>query len=291
MTVQREGRCACGALNDPSFDTCVRCARRLVDGVPVPGATDDRRRAEEPRIRAGWVLGGLCSLVFAMQLSLAIKRGVPLGSLLVSSGHPADALRVGALLATEELLAAEPFRLISAVFVHFGLLHFGMNMYGFVGLARAAEHLVGPARTIVAFVLTGVLGFVVSAAIQILWFERPVLTAGASGGILGTRGLLVGARMRRRDPRWKQRATSSVLYTLLFGFAVNASGRGIAVNNAAHIGGLVVGLVLGLAWGGHGDREGPKSRAAAAFVVIASIASLVLAQWSELPALIERSLG
>jgi membrane associated rhomboid family serine protease len=291
MTVQREVRCSCGALNDPSFATCVRCGRRLVDGAPVPRPTDGPRHSDEPRVRAGWVLGGLCSLVFAMQLTLALKRGVPLGSLLVSSGHPADALRVGALLATEELLLAEPFRLVSSVFVHFGLLHFGMNMYGFVGLARAAEHLVGSARTIVAFVLTGVLGFVVSAAVQILVLDRPVLTAGASGGILGTMGLLVGALLRRGDPRWKQLATSSVLYTLLFGFAVNASGRGIAVNNAAHIGGLVVGLALGFAWGGQGDREGPKSRAAAAIAVILSIASLVLAQWSELPTLLERSLG
>ena len=219
-----------------------------------------------------------------MQLMLAAKRGrIPV----MDAGHVSDALRVGALLVEPEWIAAEPFRLLSAVYVHFGLLHFAFNMFGFVSLARTAEHFVGTARTIIAFVVTGVFGFAVTVVFQLLVSGRPSLTAGASGGILGVMGLLLGILMRKRDPRWKPFAIQAIFYTALFGFAVNMSNAGFAVNNAAHFGGLFAGWVLGMAWGRRGQADGPVTRGVATALLVASVLSLMLSGMSERPGLID----
>jgi rhomboid protease GluP len=234
------------------------------------------------------ILGALCSIVFAFQILLALKLR---GSLpILGAGSRLEAVRVGALEVAPALFAAEPFRLLSAVFVHFGLIHFAMNMMGFFWLGKIAEHLVGPARTITAFVVTGVAGFAATLAISMLsGADGRTLTAGASGGILGVMGLVVGVLLRRRDPRWKPFVFQTLFYTLLFGFAVNAGSSSISVNNAAHLGGLFAGVLFGLLWGGRGAREGALTRGVAGLLLAASVASLVMAElsdrWRELAAL------
>lgn len=278
----RELRCACGALNDEGFATCIRCGSPLRAGVPVGGGGSPRAiplQADRPA-RAVVVLGVLCSVVFAFQILLALKLR---GSLpILGAGSRLEAVRSGALEIDPALFLAEPFRLLSAVFVHFGLIHFGMNMMGFVWLGKIAERLVGPGRTIIAFVVTGVAGFTATVALAILsGTANGTLTAGASGGILGVMGLVVGVLLRRRDPRWKPFVFQTLFYTLLFGFAVNAGKSSISVNNAAHLGGLGAGVLFGLLWAGKGEREGLLTRGVAGLLLAASVGSLVLAELSE----------
>lgn len=295
----REVRCACGAINDVTFGTCIRCGAQLsADGQAEAARArePDKQRIristrapgaeESPSFgRAALVLGGLCTLVFALQMMLALKRG---GSIpLLSSGHGADALRVGALLTADVVVRSEPFRILSAVFVHFGLLHFGLNMYGFISLARSSESFVGSARTVIAFLVTGIAGNLATLGYQQLSGGTPMLTAGASGGILGVMGLLIGVLIRRGDQRWKNLAINTLFLAVMFGFAVNASNSGVLINNAAHIGGLVTGFVLGLAWSRGGAAEPTRTKVIAGVLLLASIASLLLSIASDLPNAIE----
>lgn len=213
-----------------------------------------------------------------MFLALKLRGTLPI----LGAGSRLEAVRSGALEVDPGLFLAEPFRMVSAVFVHFGLIHFGMNMMGFFWLGKIAEHLVGPARTVTAFVVTGVAGFAATLAIAIVsGTANGTLTAGASGGILGVMGLVIGVLLRRRDPRWKPFVFQSLFYTLLFGFAVNAGRGSISVNNAAHIGGLLAGVLFGLLWGGRGAREGVFTRGVAGVLLAASVGSLVLAELSD----------
>jgi membrane associated rhomboid family serine protease len=267
----------CGALNGPDFDRCVRCNAALsavaVGAERVSGWLDGRR------LLATKMLLAMTSVVFAGQLAAALSRGHMPQIGLVSSRDEAavaaviDAIRFGALFPVPSF---EPWRVLSAVFVHFGVLHFAMNMLGLVNLARIAEPATGSARFVVAYVATGIIGFAVSAFWS-LSTARPVSTAGASGAIFGVMGLILGWLIRRRDPRWKPFAMQAVFYSLLFGVMIRA-------NNAAHLGGLVSGIAFGLVYAGGRRRRWtePVFNVLAALGLLASTASILLSLRSPL---------
>ena len=128
---------------------------------------------------------------------------------------------------------SQPWRLLSAMFVHLGILHLALNMMSFVDLGRMTEARVGSWRCGVIFVVTGVLGFVTSE----LWYglvAEHVPTAGASGGLFGLGGALVGCLYARRDPAYKDLLLRMVVYAVVFALLM-------PVNNSAHAGGLVSG--------------------------------------------------
>lgn len=283
---------SCGALNDASFGRCVRCGAGLGPGAaaaPPPPRVVTVQLVAPARLVATKAFGALTALVFAAQIALSLSagHGVPL----LSTKDPRIELRLGALLADPSLVASEPYRLLSAVFVHFGLLHFGMNAYAYVDLARIAESFLGPGRFAIAYVAAGVAGFAATVAMALLGGGPPSLTAGASGAIFGLMGVILGTLAARRDPRWKGFALRAVFYSVLFGFAVNASGTGILVNNAAHVGGLVAGVVAGLFARrppSPASRSTRIANAIGALAFAASIAAVALAWMSPLPDLIAR---
>ncbi len=138
---------------------------------------------------------------------------------------------------TPPLVELEPWRLLAAVFVHFGALHFGMNLLALLDLGRFVELRLGSARMVIIFIAAGVLGFTASW----VWYEATqqyALTAGASGGIFGLMGAVVAEALARRDPQWKERLMHAVAGAVLISLIVNA-------NNAAHAGGFLTGALLG----------------------------------------------
>lgn len=245
------------------------------------------------------IILGLTSLTFAGQFMAAYARSKDIERALVRSGHEADLLRFGAMKMDPALVAAEPWVMLSCVFVHFGIIHFGLNMLGFWSFARAAEPAIGSARLLLAYVAAGLAGSAATLALAasegtgvlgvihgLLLARRGVsvvpMTAGASGAVFGVMGLMLGWMLRRRDSRWKTFAVEAVLFGVLFGFAANAMpGSIIAVNNAAHLGGLACGIVFGLVYAGRG-RKAPAwlMNALAALCLLACLASLLLTQLS-----------
>ncbi|HVY48607.1 MAG TPA: rhomboid family intramembrane serine protease [Minicystis sp.] len=274
----------CGALNGAEFDRCIRCGVDLADAA---ARVRPRPSAPEPRatLPATFFLAGITLVVFAGQVfgELASTHRVP-----VLSASPYEALRFGALVLSPAAVAAEPWRALSAVYVHFGLLHFALNMLAFFSLARIAEPAVGFGRFTTAYVVSGLVGFGVDAARSVLFGAAFGITAGASGAIFGVMGLILGWLLRRRDPRWKQFAVQAVVYSLLFGFAVNSFSSAIRIDNTAHVGGLVVGVLFGIVYAG--PRRAPEAlvRAGGILCIAASVASLALAQASSLPRLVAR---
>lgn len=287
----------CGALNGAGFDRCVRCGHALstvARSVDRLGA-----RLDPEALLASKFVMGLTILVFAAQIYVALRtRGTEdvLSALLRPA--PIDTLRFGALHAL--LVFAEPWRLVSAVFVHFGALHLLGNMFVFSWLGRIAEPAVGPARLVLTYVVSGVAGFVASMAYTFLFDPSGGgLTAGASGAVFGIMGLVVAMLYRQRNPQWKRFALQAVLLNVVLGFAINQARVGVLINNIAHLGGLGVGVLFGLYFA---KRVSPSSRSgksdlglnvAAALGLLTCVASLVLAQlsptWRELAQGEERS--
>ncbi len=273
----RAGFCPnCGALNGVDFNRCVRCGAafspRAASGGALEGPLDGSS------LLGTKLIIGATLAVFALQLASAPGQWLAL----LLRGSPHDALRFGAMLVNEDAVAAEPWRLLSAIFVHYGILHLVMNMLGFANLGRTAEPMVGTARFIVAYLVTGIVGFAATVTYAHLYGESYGTTAGASGAVLGTMGLVLGWLLRRRDPQWKDVAVQAIFYGVIFGFAVNMSSMGVMVNNSAHIGGLVSGTLLGVLYAGGRRRTNLLANLCAAIFVVAALVSLILPHRSPL---------
>jgi membrane associated rhomboid family serine protease len=131
----------------------------------------------------------------------------------------------------------EPWRYLSAMFLHLGALHLLFNMTALWQFGRALESGIRSRRFAVTFLGTGATGFVVSD----LWNTlrgADVPTAGASGGLFGIAAAVIGYQYARRDPRYKSLALQLLVFALVFAFVLN-------VNSAAHIGGAFAGAPLG----------------------------------------------
>lgn len=277
-----EVRCTCGAINDVAFDTCIRCGAPL-ERTRIAAGNRVRVAAQPDPGLAGpgtsvLLLGGLCAVVLMIQMAFQLKAG---GGVSFVGGDRIAALRAGVLITTDELIRREPFRFLSAVYVHFGLVHFAFNMFGLYSQGRLADHLLGSARTIIAFVVGGVVGFVATWGVQEALGHPASATAGASGGLLAVMGLILGVMRRRKMPGFATQAGNVLFYVVLFGFAVNMTQSSIAINNTAHIGGLVVGFGFGYLWGDARDAGGTYTRGAAIVLFLASVASIGLALSSD----------
>jgi len=146
-------------------------------------------------------------------------------------------VRMGAKYGPLMIQAGEWWRLVTAIFLHAGLFHIGMNLWCLFDLGPAVESLFSTAKFVVLYLVTGVAGFVAS-----LWWSPGGMSIGASGAVLGLIGVLIGASFHHgglgkdyRSQLWRW-----VIYILIFGLLPF-----FAVDNAAHIGGLLTGLVLG----------------------------------------------
>ena len=140
------------------------------------------------------------------------------------------------------------WRLVMAMFLHGGLIHIGFNMMALMQFGPALEELYGSARYLFLYVVTGALGFLVSA-----WIGH--FSLGASGALLGLVGAMLAVTTKRggsfmRDLR--SRLISSVVILFLIGFW-----GGFGIDNSAHLGGFAAGFIFGKIYA---DREPMNSR-------------------------------
>jgi membrane associated rhomboid family serine protease/Tfp pilus assembly protein PilF len=143
-------------------------------------------------------------------------------------------------------LGGQYWRVITSLFLHINIFHLAWNMLFLWMLGRQFERLVGRAETLAIYLLTGVGGSLLS-----LWWHPLTVSAGASSAVCGFAGALIsllalaGLDISQRNRR------SILLWAALFTPVCFVSGlRSKEVDNAAHLGGLVTGLIIGalLAW-------------------------------------------
>jgi membrane associated rhomboid family serine protease len=139
-------------------------------------------------------------------------------------------------------LSADGWRLFTSTFLHFGIIHIALNMWCLLDLGTTLEPFMGRKVFGVMYVASGLAASLVSTA----WNPWRV-SAGASGAIFGVAGALVTYFALKKTPLDRALVNRNlkslgvfIFYNLLYG----ASGR---VDNSAHIGGLVAGLILGAA--------------------------------------------
>jgi rhomboid protease GluP len=138
----------------------------------------------------------------------------------------------------------EWWRLGSALFLHFGILHLAMNMLSLWDGGRLVERMYGPARFVLIYFCSGLTGNLLSLIAQ---GDRAV-SGGASGAIFGVYGALMVFLWRER--RQLNPSEFKWLFWGAVGFSAITIFLGLqitGIDNAAHIGGLLGGILAGAA--------------------------------------------
>ena len=151
-------------------------------------------------------------------------------------------LNHGAIYAPYVLMKGEYYRLFTALFLHFGFAHLMNNMVMLGAFGLHLEPEMGSIRFLAAYLLSGIGGNILSLVIQ-AQESTSAVSAGASGAIFGLMGVLVGMLLKNRGRVGRisgQRIVLMVVLSLYFGFADSS------VDNAAHIGGLITGLLCSM---------------------------------------------
>lgn len=170
-------------------------------------------------------------------LLLAIVAGFGLQIWSETSGTSLTALGANERTA---VLAGEPWRLLTSMFLHGGFVHLALNAWGLYQLGTLFESWLGSARMLVTYFVTGIAGSIASIA----WTQVP--SVGASGAIFGLLGALIAFLLRRHaalSPQGKSILSQLVMWAVInvfFGFSTPG------IDNAAHLGGCAAGFLLGL---------------------------------------------
>lgn len=234
-----------------SFVLCQRCLRTICPecqtqaavGVICPECLADQQKAQTPaqrkaerrwaRPRAVAVADSRPLVTYAI---IAVTAVAWLIGLIPGVGDIVQnaLLFWGPSLYPELTGTFEPWRLLTAALVHSGFWHIGLNMLALWMIGRSLEPLLGRGRFLTLYLLSALGG---SVAVALLSFTTPVV--GASGAIFGLFGALIvigrhiGANI------------GGIAIILAVNLAIGFI-PGFNVSWQAHVGGLVVGALVGL---------------------------------------------
>lgn len=167
-------------------------------------------------------------------------------------GNPEDAvfmLEHGAMYPPLVLVQKEFYRLLTCIFLHFGIDHLMNNMVMLGAIGWNLEQEIGRFRFLAIYLISGIGGNLMSLANDI-HTQSMAVSAGASGAVFGLLGALVWVVLRNKGRVGRLTGRGMVFMVILslyFGFT------SAGVDNAAHIGGLVCGFLSAMIFY-HGRR-------------------------------------
>jgi rhomboid protease GluP len=205
---------------------------------------------------ATYALVALNCLVFLAMVAHGISVGSP---------TPDQLMHWGADNAGAVLIGGQWWRIVTAMFVHVGIIHLATNMWCLWNLGLLAEPLMGSMGLLAVYILTGAAGNLLSTFVNWLlaypdWLKTHDLGlfsagAGASGAVFGIAGALIVLLKSHRlpvPPEELHKLRRSVIYfaaiNLVIGFSVSfgaaVARSGMRIDNMAHLGGVLCGLLF-----------------------------------------------
>ena len=205
---------------------------------------------------ATYVLVGINCLVFLVMVAHHVSVGNPTSDQL---------LYWGADNAGNVLLQGQWWRIVTAMFVHVGILHLATNMWCLWTLGLLAAPLMGSTGVLAVYILTGAAGNLLSTCVNWFWFNQDWVKfhdlavfpagAGASGAVFGIAGALIILLKSHRlpvPPQELHKLRKSVIYfaaiNLVLGLSISfgtmVAHSGLSIDNMAHLGGFSCGLLF-----------------------------------------------
>ena len=221
--------------------TCTQCGREHAGDGPLCEACLTAAPAAAPVVvtPAGRDLSAPVTVALVVLNALVFVfmffKGVPL-----TNPTSAQILRFGASHGPLTL-GAQWWRMLTAIFVHIGLAHLLINEWCLWDLGYMAEQLYGSRTFFAVYILSGLTGSLVSVA-----YNPAVVSAGASGAIFGIAGALITTLYFGHIPAPPKALRASLISLLVFaGFNLAYGFEKGGIDNGAHVGGLVAGLIFG----------------------------------------------
>src|SRR5260370_28820682 len=160
-------------------------------------------------------------------------------------------IHYGATNAAYILLGGQWWRLLTATFVHVGLLHIATNMWCLWNLGLLGEPLLGPVGLIAVYLITGIAGNLLSLCANVLPpHDFVAVAAGASAAVFGIAGILIVLLSNKKLPipafelhRLRRSVIQFAVLNLIIGYAANLTTI-VRIDNHAHIVGFPSGLPL-----------------------------------------------
>jgi len=226
---------------DPDENVFVELVRkdRYLSERPAAGLTEEFHRralAKERTFLSGlagknvlvWTLLAVNVLAWAV---LELTGGSQSAAQLIRAGAKSNGL----------IRAGQTWRLVTPIFLHYGLFHLVLNSLGLLFLGEVIEHIYGTRQFALVYFVSGIVSVVAS------FFFGGELMVGASGAIFGLAGALVvyGYRYRRRIPRrysawFGGGILPLVIINIILGILIPR------VDNSAHVAGLLTGMLVTL---------------------------------------------
>jgi rhomboid protease GluP len=232
---------SCGLLVGVNDEKCYNCGR-LRPGMF--GLSQFLRSFGKDQGFVPFVIG-TCIIVYGLTL-LASGGAAFGGGSLFSLGGPSNraAFNFGASGAVPVFLYSRWWTVLSASWLHAGLLHILFNMMAVRQLAPAVADMYGAARMVIIYVAAGVAGFVLSSVAGAFFPALPFLrggqfTLGASASVSGLIGAILYYGHRSGSSMASNYATQTALMLVLYGFFMPG------IDNYAHAGGFAGGYLAG----------------------------------------------
>lgn len=216
---------------------CVNCVKEGAATIRAPKAAYGGQARQNPEVT--WALLGLNGLFFLLTVGTgsALGFGGQVSELfqklaLTPSVHCVASADTGCASIADGVAQGQYYRLLTAMFLHFGIIHLALNMYCLYLVGPTLERALGRLRFGALYLLSGLAGSALSYALG------PVseIAAGASGAVFGLfAGFFVLSRRRGMDV---SQIGVIIGLNLVFSFSIDG------IDWRGHVGGLVGGALV-----------------------------------------------
>jgi rhomboid protease GluP len=234
---QRPRLCpACGTLVGSTATRCHQCGANMTFSFAAASRSLGRWMPQTSPVT--YAMLAICCVMYALSFVITMKfsGGTGAGGGFMNLGGIANQVsyRLGASLPFAYNLS-QPWRFVTAVFLHASLIHIGFNMWVLMDIGPMVEDLYGSARYLFLYVVTGAFGYIVSSF-------AGHFSVGASGSLLGLIGVLLAATTGRKNMAAQALRSALIrwlIYIAVLGFVFSGT------DNYAHLGGVASGYLLG----------------------------------------------
>jgi rhomboid protease GluP len=265
-----------------SLQQCPRCGKVFDRNFAVsPASTNcpicDQQLSQTVRPYLPSARPTISAASFPVTIALIAASVLVFAAMVLSGASPIDPTTKQTIAFGADFgpltLSGQWWRLVTSMFVHSGVIHLGLNMWCLWNLGRAAEQLLGRFSYILAFFASGIFGSIAS-----VYWHPQAAGAGASGAIFGLAGVLVSFVYLKKTPA-HLKINSNMLGSLgTFIFFNLVIGQAIPIiSNAAHVGGLVMGLAVGALLPSAASPESTRRARLSSVVAITAIALIASA--------------